>query len=88
MYTQIDPILIVPETGHRCMATANPDQTMRAGGKDDTQAAGVAAAVDAMRNESATWRVKWADGTERETTLVGLAWYAREFDPDAEVTPV
>jgi hypothetical protein len=70
------------------MATANPDQTMRADGTDDAQAAGVAAAVDAMRDESATWRVKWADGTERETTLVGLAWYAREFDPDAEVVAV
>jgi hypothetical protein len=88
MYTQNAAILIVPEAGHRCMETMNPDQTMRAGGTDHPRAEGVAAAVDAMRNESGTWRVKWSDGTERETTLVGLAWYAREFDPDAEVTPV
>lgn len=47
-----------------------------------------AAAIDAMRATAERWRVTWTDGRERTTTLVGLAWYAREFDDDATVTPV
>jgi hypothetical protein len=47
----------------------------------------VAAAVDEMRDESETWLVEWTDGTSRTTTLVGVAWYARVFDPEATVTP-
>lgn len=46
------------------------------------------AAIDAMRETAERWRITWADGRARTTTLVGLAWYAREFDDDAIVTPV
>lgn len=48
----------------------------------------IAAAVDEMRAEAATWRITWHNGTTRTTTLVGMAWYARTFDPDATVTPL
>jgi hypothetical protein len=34
------------------------------------------------------WRVEWEDGTSRETMIAAMAWYAREFDPAATVTPV
>ena len=46
------------------------------------------AAIDAMREMAERWRITWADGRVRTTTLVGLAWYACEFDDDAIVTPV
>lgn len=42
--------------------------------------------VDEMRQESDTWIITWPDDA-RETTMVGLAWYAREFDDEAVVTP-
>lgn len=34
------------------------------------------------------WLVTWADGTQRKTTLAVLAWYADNFDDDAEVERV
>lgn len=44
--------------------------------------------VAAMQEEADEWLVEWADGTERRTTLTGVAWYARAFDDDATVTPL
>ena len=47
-----------------------------------------AAEINGMRETADRWQIQWADSTDRITTLVGLAWYAREFDPMATVTPV
>lgn len=44
--------------------------------------------VDEMADESDTWIIEWEDGRSRETALVGLAWWAREHDPEAEVSPI
>lgn len=44
--------------------------------------------LEVMRADAETWTVAWEDGSKRSTTLVGLAWYAREHDPDATVTSV
>lgn len=35
-----------------------------------------------------TYRVEWADGGSRETTLAAVAWYAHNYDDEAEVTAV
>lgn len=42
--------------------------------------------VEAMREGAGEWLIEWEDGTERSMTLVGIAWYAREFDATATVT--
>lgn len=45
-------------------------------------------AVRELREEADEWIVEWDDGSERTTTLAGIAWYAREFDSEATVRPV
>lgn len=35
--------------------------------------------------ENRRWLIEWPD-SRRETTIPGLAWYADEFDDEAEVT--
>lgn len=44
--------------------------------------------VEEMRDDAEEWRIEWDDGSSRETTLAGIAWYAREFDEEATVTPL
>lgn len=46
----------------------------------------VKAEVDEMRKESDTWIITWPHGATT-TSMVGLAWYAREFDENAVVSP-
>lgn len=46
----------------------------------------VKAEVDEMRQKSDEWIITWPHGA-LTTTMVGLAWYAREFDDDAVVSP-
>lgn len=41
-----------------------------------------------MREESGLWRIEWEDGTVRETTWVGMAWYAKHWDDEATVEPL
>lgn len=47
----------------------------------------VADEVANMADESERWLVVWRDGSQRTTGIVGLAWYAREFDDEATVSP-
>lgn len=70
-----------------------PDETSDATGAvatDFTEMAveEVTRRVDELRAVSDVWLIEWADGRERVTGLVGLAWYAREEDEDAVVSPV
>jgi hypothetical protein len=46
------------------------------------------AGVKEMRESASEWRISFADGTTRETTLAGMAYYAREWDDDATVVPL
>lgn len=48
----------------------------------------VARRVDEMREVSDRWLIAWDGGREAVTGMVGLAWYAREFDDEATVTPL
>jgi hypothetical protein len=48
----------------------------------------LSAVQDMRESDVDEWRVEWDDGSSRTTSLVGLAYYAREWDDEATVKRV